>query len=1183
MPLPKSFVPEDQESSIPSSFVPLDEEKPKKEGFLKIAGKVLESLSTPLPKHHQDEEVKKEESSSFDKLGHKISELAIEHPVARERLQRFFTGTSPEQEEYFKSKGINPHLQGPELSEIPGAKSVAESIRTKGRETGSYSGGFAGSILGDLVDFASTGFDPRTAGIKRPISSVEKPYRFQGYLPLEKSSAAEPEMTTHELSLRRTRELPPDLIQPHEEDLFNRGKIEEAIKPTENTIYEQARNKFNMGKELPSSFVSEEVKPTATFKGMQETGDPRNPSMALFDIEGGPNHGSTVSQERLQELGIDVPKYEVPTEKLSGDELRKRALAERASKEEPKKSFVNPFEKKVSEEVPKSFVPESEVKIPELVSEGAPPIRQKTGNFWIDDANRMKDAALSRRSDPIQAAEDKAKLDKWNDMQENLRVTSALEKKLGYDTVQNMPKDEWHKLHNKTKLEMRGTGGAKIPKSFIPEIEGKIGPDANKTPKELLDEVTSREKPSAILENLSEEDLNSHIEEAKKNGLHVTENPIVPNEPIISKDPQTGSDLAKSLSEGNHEETGRLLGYSPEDIKTFSENLPQTEEPKTLAERLKSESGVLRISKKAKEVPPNEGPYATALDKLFNAMGNLSEKRVEQDIINRKERAERFAKFESVTDTGRKGAAQSLSKLKGEFDNVDVDKLKLGRKETDALFTAVKEAKITTGEKARGYTTLFKLLNGELPQRNELRLLDDVFGSGFAEKVLHMHGGLGSVGLNIGKTANTMKALRSSIDLSAPLRQGIGLIHRPEYREAFKEMFKYLAKPEYYKAAMEGLEERPLHLLGRESGLFLAKPDNLLSGEEAFLNNYLHNLPKISGIPVVVDASERAYTGFLNNLRANTFDNLIKLAKESGAEPFTTKREFVVNTEDMKAINELKKRAEKLDIPNHLDDPEFIDFAHKNGLTKTITTTTPTKVAENIAKYVNVSTGRGGLGKLEKYANDLNTIIWSPRFISSRLSILNPKYYTKMDPFTRKEAIKSLFAIAAAGSIVTTLGTIAGGKTSFNSLSSDFGKARFGNNVLDPWAGFQQPIVAASRLIEGSNASRPQTRTTTLENFGANKLSPMASLAYELASAKAFTGGGNYVSRYGQKKYIPTEIMNSFMPMFIQDVTDVFKNDPSFAEELGLDTASLFGMGVQNYAESTNKPLKMRGFNSLKP
>jgi hypothetical protein len=226
--------------------------------------------------------------------------------------------------------------------------------------------------------------------------------------------------------------------------------------------------------------------------------------------------------------------------------------------------------------------------------------------------------------------------------------------------------------------------------------------------------------------------------------------------------------------------------------------------------------------------------------------------------------------------------------------------------------------------------------------------------------------------------------------------------------------------------------------------------------------------------------------------------------------------------------------------------------------------------------------------------------LWSPRLISSRLTILaNPKYYMSMDPFTRKEAIKTLFAIAGAGITIGGLAYLAnearGGKAKIGTdiLSADFGKTRLdSNNLVDPWAGFQQPIVATMRFITGQNATRSQTGTTTLENFAANKLSPIAKLAYDLgsserpwnmreASGDVTTLGipqyAGFKNRYGQQKYANTEIIKAFVPMFIQDVTDVMKSDADFAEQVGLDTASLFGVGIQNYPEqgAKNKIPKM--------
>lgn len=1106
--LPSSFISDDdQEDVIPKSFV-ADKSEKKKEGFLSIASKILDSLTSDLPKHEHKELIDNE----YKKIEEKPSFLE-KHPKIREVGQRILTGTSPEFEEEKKKAGITQTV-GPELMKIPGSDKLSEAIREKGRNTGSYAGGFLGSLAGDVVDFASTGFDPRTAGLKeslpepslrKPLRSVEKSFKVSGELPFS------------ELSLRKPREIPldrPDLVAPGEEAAFNSNKTTEAARPTEEVLYDQARNKFNMGKELPKSFVAETAeevpKGKAEFLALNEQNQP------MYNIVEGDKRYTFTGPEELRKRGIDIPETPSDAKPMKGSEIRDKVLAER-------KRAINPFEKKVEE----------------------------------------------------------------------------------------------------------------LPKSFISEAEGKLGPDASKDSGQLIDDVLSGKKPSAVLEGLSEEDIAQVRASAKENGLHVTENPIAANEPIISKDPLVGKQISESLAKGDYETTGKLLGYSDKDIETFKKNIESSKTTRPVDElfnlptrnqdnlkiisskdrvsidklkdniqkyglkepielhlnrdgsldisngrhriialkelgiesapvkyrdsttgalietkRLESlppgvdpsgmtelHGGIGGIGKGKKALDPNTGPYASALDKLFNSMGTIMEKRVEQDLINRTERARRFAGFANVQEEGVSGAKKSLSALKGEFEKVDLDKLGIPRKELNTLFTAVKRANITNPEKARGYTALFKLINGEgVPQRNELAILNEVFGNGFADKITEMHGGIGAVGLKLAKTANTMKAMRSSLDFSAPLRQGIGLIHRAEYREAFTEMFKYFAKPEYFKEAMQEIETRPNYLLGRESGLFLAKHESMVAGEEVFMNNYLGSLPKNLQLPF--DASERAYTGFLNKLRADTFDTLIKNAKAAGAEPFI--------------VNETGKMI-------------------------------PTEVGKNIAKYVNVSTGRGSLGRAEKYASDLNTIIWSPRLISSRLSILNPKYYTNMDAFTRKEAIKSLFAIAAAGTTITALGDLAGGKTSFNPLSSDFGKSRIGNNVLDSWAGFQQPIVAASRLIKGSNASKPQSRWTTIGNFGANKLSPFASLAYEVANAQSFSGGGNFKDKYGNKKYIPTEIMNSFVPMFMQDVTDVFKNDPSFSEQVGLDTASLFGVGVQNYPENASKPLKMRGLGVLKP
>jgi hypothetical protein len=562
--------------------------------------------------------------------------------------------------------------------------------------------------------------------------------------------------------------------------------------------------------------------------------------------------------------------------------------------------------------------------------------------------------------------------------------------------------------------------------------------------------------------------------------------------------------------------------------------------------------GLGGINPSKRPLSPSSGPYGAALDKLFSSLGKTSENRVQQDIINKVERARRFAASAGVEDVGVKGAAQSLSKLKGEFEKVDVEKLKMTQPQVDSLFTAVKRAKITEGEKARGYTALFKLMNGEgVPQRNELAILDEVFGNNFADRITEMHGGLGLTGMKLAKTANTMKAMMYSGDVSFPLRQGLPFVHKAEWRAAMMEQFKYMANPEYFNAAMQAIEEHPNYPIAKESGLFISKPGGLLNGEEAFMDNYIGDIPEgVKGLYVrnIVDASERAYIGGLNKLRFALFNNLTELAKNLGHKPFVT--EMVKNAKGEIILDSVTRKPQ--------------------------TVTVPSKTATDIAKYINVFTGRGGLGQLEKIKGIMNFTFGSPRMISSRLTALNPKFYYDLDPFTRKEALKSLLAVAAASTTINTLGALAGGKVGLDILSSDFMKTRFASgNVVDPSGSFQQPIVAAARMIGELNrmasrrklAFKEQTIPQIAGNFLTNKLSPIMGLANDLVTAKQFTGKGNYIDRFGNKKNIISESGKRFVSIFSQDMYDLLKSDPSFAEAIGIPPLVILGAGEQNYSE----------------
>lgn len=349
---------------------------------------------------------------------------------------------------------------------------------------------------------------------------------------------------------------------------------------------------------------------------------------------------------------------------------------------------------------------------------------------------------------------------------------------------------------------------------------------------------------------------------------------------------------------------------------------------------------------------------------------------------------------------------------------------------------------------------------------------------------------------------NAPKAIAASSDLSAPLRQGIFLIGRKAWWNSWGPMIRSLREGNYNEFN-EALISHPKYAQATKNGLMLGDASHIGTAEEQFASRLAESIPGLG--KYLIKPSERAYTTFLNNLR-------------------------------MSLYNDLTDKAAKLDAPVN------------NRM---------------IASYINAATGRGTMGltvgsksrTLEKAAPFLNTMFFSPRFIASRIQLLNPISYAKMDPFTRKEALRDLATLTSIAGTALGLAKWNGADVTLDPTSPDFGKIKDGNVRVDMLGGFGQYIRFFAQTAKGLATEEPGPDP---KRFIESKLSPTATMIKEMISGKDY---------FGRETTIPQSVLNNVAPMIARDTYELWKEDPNLVPLAGL---SVFGLPTQSYGERTN-------------
>jgi len=545
-------------------------------------------------------------------------------------------------------------------------------------------------------------------------------------------------------------------------------------------------------------------------------------------------------------------------------------------------------------------------------------------------------------------------------------------------------------------------------------------------------------------------------------------------------------------------------------------NAQKTFLDKTSTSVNESQAGFLNLGASiGGEKPPKN--MAEPVNKIISLLTTQAKPiRGRQEALYSAERSRRAARVAAVGQrvSGEKGYFAQLGQLKGPLPKAKFESIRdfVGQKDIDTMFNQVEKSPLLPLEKVTAKTGLAKLLGAEggtVPTNSEITLLHAIFGRDFTKAVLSKQATSQKILRGVGEVLNLPRSLMSSFDMSAPLRQGVFLIGRPkQWVPAFGNMFKYFFSEKAYDGLGANIKARPTYKQMRQNGLALTDTGPVLSGrEEAFMSNLASKIP---GIGKVVGASNRAYSGFLNKLRADVFDDLYRKAKVQGVEK---------------------------------------------------------EAAPSIARFINSATGRGDLGPLNRAAVALNSVFFSPRLMASRINLMNPQYYMSLHPFARKEALKSLLSFAGTALTVASLAKLGGADVGYDPRSANFGKIKVGNTRYDPWGGFQQYIRLGAQLLTGQIVSstsgktitlgegyRPLTRKEIALRFFESKEAPVASF---------ITGALQGETAIGQPFNLPAEAIDRFIPMVIQDAYDLYKEHG--ADGIPMAAPAIFGVGSQTY------------------
>jgi hypothetical protein len=215
------------------------------------------------------------------------------------------------------------------------------------------------------------------------------------------------------------------------------------------------------------------------------------------------------------------------------------------------------------------------------------------------------------------------------------------------------------------------------------------------------------------------------------------------------------------------------------------------------------------------------------------------------------------------------------------------------------------------------------------------------------------------------------------------------------------------------------------------------------------------------------------------------------------------------------------------------------------------------------ARFINVATGRGELGKLGEVLKPITDHgLFSPRNTAARFQYLNPVRYVAMSPAARKQALSAMLGHTATVGTVLGIAHASGAQVTLNPTETDFGKIKVVNTRYEVTGGYSVPIklLARSAVVAAdsslSNEEKLQKVSALAAQFLRNSAAPVPGLASD-ALFPSLTPPGE------KGKSAERRAVDLFVPLFLRDLEEAIRTDGVEGGPKALP--AFFGVGVQSY------------------